>query len=234
MRIDIFPDRLSRSFLTGQIVKISVAGNGAGKDFFVHQDLIFDRSQYIKNKVDSAKGPFMSITLQKISASTFAIYINLLYTDRLATKGPGEWDRLCRLYAVAERLQDVETKNLVVDGMFLYLRDSTPMFSAIPIVKDRTDVNATSLKLLYGNMPKNSPACRLVVDFYVISGRAEWLQAEREKYPTEFVMDVAIRCLQKRPTCLFASGANIVSSSDYHESLIAPGKPDEVGQKTGA
>jgi hypothetical protein len=233
LKTEISSNRLSRSFFTGHIVEINVTDNGAGKDFFVHQDLIFDRSQYMKNNFDSTEGSFGSIMLPRISPSTFAIYVNLLYTDRLATKGPGEWGRLCSLYALAQRLQDVETKNLVVDGMFLYLRDSIPTFFTTPVAKDSTTMGATSLKLLYGNTPRNSAARRLVVDFYVRSGHAEWLQAEREEYPAEFVMDVAIRCLQKRSTRLFASGSDCVSSLDYHEPLIAPKKLEEAGEKTG-
>lgn len=165
-------------------------------------------------------------------AQTFETYVNLVYTRKLAVKGPEEWQRLCRLYVLAERLQDIETKNLVIDGMFLHLQETVPLFSSTVIGKDRANVGMNSLKLLYEHTPENSPARRLAVDFYAKSGRAEWLQSSKGEYPEEFVFDVAIRLMQKRS--IFASALNNLSPSSYHEVAAGTGNVAETAQKAGA
>ncbi|KAF2623357.1 hypothetical protein BU25DRAFT_424878 [Macroventuria anomochaeta] len=78
------------------------------------------------------------------------------------------------LYILAERLQGIETKNTVIDGMFLYLREAIPMFPTTPVAKDPANVDARFFKWLYECTPENSPARRLAVDFYAQTGRAEF------------------------------------------------------------
>ncbi|KZM25085.1 uncharacterized protein EKO05_0009844 [Ascochyta rabiei] len=221
-------------FLAPNILHVRVKHVRKEKDFYVHEDFLKDRSKFFKTEVSKLHtAVFRRVDLLDVRPETFAIYVNLLYTSKLATKGPEEWHWLCRLYILAERLQDVKTKNLTIDGMILCLQETLPLFSSTPVAKDRTNIDATSLAWLYEHTPENSAARRLAVDYYVQSGRAEWLLSEKNKYPAEFMFDIAVRLMQKRPSSLFASGSFKTSSLYYHEAVIATDKPAATEQKAG-
>ena len=195
------------------------------QDFFIHRDLLLARSQFFRGQISESETidsqpHCQTFELSNVRPATFATYTNLIYMTRLTTRGPEEWHWPCRLYILAERLQDIETKNTVIDGMFLYLQEAIPVFSTTPVTKDPANVDAHSLGWLYGHTPENSPVRRLAVDLYAQTGRAEWLQADKGKYPAEFVWDLAIRLVQRRQaSSLLSSGLDVMSPLDYHETL---------------
>jgi hypothetical protein len=52
------------------------------------------------------------------------------------------------------------------------------------------------------------------------------------EYPEEFVLDVAIRLMQKRSTLVFASASDSISFSCYHKAIIAMEKPTDNRTET--
>lgn len=219
-------------FLSRSLIHVQIEHNSVTRDFFIHRDLLLARSPFFRDQVSnpdtfSVQSPWcQTIKLSDVRPATFGIYINLLYMKRLTTRGPKEWHWLCRLYILAEKLQDVETKNTVIEGMFLYIR---PCFPATLADKESTILDATSTTWLYESTPENSPVRRFVVDFCVQSGRAEWLRGEKGKYPPEFVWDVAIGLMSQRPSTLFVK-SEIMSPSSYYETSTQAKRPKEVSR----
>ncbi|KAF1355715.1 hypothetical protein EJ07DRAFT_158337 [Lizonia empirigonia] len=202
------------------------------QSYYVHRQLLCSRSKYFKSRASDPDIVTFDLDLE-MKLRTFALYLTLLYSRKLTTKGPEEFRWLCRLFILAERLQDVESKNLVIDGMFSYLQESTPVFSSTPVARNRGIFDTAPVNWLYKMVPESS-ARRLVVDYYAQSGRVEWMQAQKDNYPTDFFFDIAIRMMQKRPSSLFAPRDGRVSSSDYHEVVFAEDKPTATGQEAGA
>ncbi|KAJ4987288.1 ribosome assembly protein 3 [Stagonosporopsis vannaccii] len=108
-------------FLSRSLIHVQVEHNNVVRDFYIHRDLLLARSPFFRDQVSnpdtfSVQSPWcQTIRLSDVRPATFGIYINLLYMKRLTTRGPKEWHWLCRLYILAEKLQDVETKNTVID-----------------------------------------------------------------------------------------------------------------------
>ncbi|KAJ4359423.1 hypothetical protein N0V95_002170 [Ascochyta clinopodiicola] len=214
---------------------ISMKHTQKEQDFYVHEDFFKDRSKFFKAEASKYHTAiFRRVDLLDVRPEVFAIYINLLYTNKLATKGPKEWHWLCRLYILAERLQDVKTKNLTIDGMLLCLQETVLPIPSTAVVRDRANIDATSLGWLYEHTPENSAARRLAVDYYVQSERAEWLLSEKNKYPAGFVFDLAVCLMQKRNSSLFGSACLKLSPLCYHEVVVATDKPAATEQKAGA
>lgn len=169
----------------------------------MHRNLLRLRFKYFESiALNSSASHLAVVELKDVSPAIFVIYADILYTGKLMTKGGLEWAWLCQTYILAERLQDVESKNLVIDGMSSYLRESLLLFSALPVAKHRADVNANNVAWLYKHTPAGCSACRLLVDFYADNGRVEWLQAEKGKYASDFLFDVTVALMQKRSVVL--------------------------------
>lgn len=230
--IDVLMNRRS-AFLSRSLIHVQVEHSNVVRDFYIHRDLLLARSPYFKEQASKsetlvAQSPWcQTLRLTDVRPATFGIYINLLYMKRLTTKGPKEWHWLCRLYLLAEKLQDVETKNTVIDGMFLYIR---PSFPAMLADKESTVLDATSTTWLYEQTPEKSPVRRFVVDFCVQSGRAEWLQVDKGKYPQEFIWDIAMGLMQQRPSTLFVK-AEAMSPSFYYETLVPTKEPKKADRE---
>ncbi|KAF9701227.1 hypothetical protein EKO04_000464 [Ascochyta lentis] len=220
-------------FLSRFFLHVSVEHTEQKQNFYVHAELLKDRTKFFKTEPPMIHtAGFPTVELSNTRPETFAIYVSLLYTNKLRTKGPKEWHWLCRLYILAERLRDIKTKNLTIDGMILYLQETALLFSSTPVAKDGANVDATSLTWLYEHTPKNSPARRLAVDYYAQSGRAEWLLSNKSEYPPQFVFDVAVCMMQKRPCSLFAT--HKMSSAYYHEDAVTTDKSAATKQEVDA
>ncbi|KAI4711420.1 hypothetical protein J4E89_003985 [Alternaria sp. Ai002NY15] len=155
-----------------------------------------------------------SSTLPDDDPDTFRLYLNLVYTHQLVTRGTGQWLKLCRLYVLAEKLQDITSKNQIIDGMYAFFSEIAcqPTLS----VNISRMLPAAATTELYEGTSKQSQARELVLDFYADSGNVSWLLSEQAKLPTDFICDVAVRLLQRRGYVF--SGFRIRRPSyGYHE-----------------
>lgn len=92
--------------------------------FDIHQHSIAFRSAFFKKAItgDWKEAQDRVVKLPEDELTTFQHYVHLLYTGKLGVvpeSGPAPYDggeekiRLAKLYVLAEKLQDVDTKNLV-------------------------------------------------------------------------------------------------------------------------
>jgi hypothetical protein len=172
----------------------------------VHQKVLTARSEFFNcaTKEEWLGSDARRIAMPDDRPDIFRLYVNLLYKKEIATKGQGEWLNLCRMYTLAEKLQDTTTRNRVVDAMSSFLTDciSTGLGGLFggPVVKREYQLSAESIEELYTHTPDGSPIRRFIVDYYVDHAVPEWLQKGKGSFPEEFLYDVAVSLLQKGPS----------------------------------
>jgi hypothetical protein len=110
------------------------------------------------------KDPTKPVTLPDDNPDVFVLYVNLTYTGRLATGGPGEWLKLVRLYVLAEKLQDNRAKNDTIDPMQAFMQEF-PLGNAPADASFRSlippPISAESIVELCEGTPAGSQARRL-------------------------------------------------------------------------
>jgi hypothetical protein len=200
-------------------LEVRVGKKGSGlTTFMVHKSLITGYSEFFKKRTTAMADQSWEesvVMLPEANPDIFRLYLHLIYRDRLATKGPDEWLKLCRLYVLAEKLHETRAKNRIIDGMHA-------LFTEI-VTEDPVGLNvhkvlpAAATTKLYQGTRNHNPARKILVDFYADCGNAVWLQTVQGQLPTDFVRDVAVSLMQKRPS-LNSSPMKIQASSFYHES----------------
>jgi hypothetical protein len=159
----------------------------------------------------------LAVTLPDDDPSTFHLYLNLVYANQLVTKGTEQWLKLCQLYVLAEKLQDITSKNRIIDGMHVFFNEL--VLKNLLSVDTQHMLPATATAKLYQGTPCGSQARKLIVDLYTDFGDESWVSDKEAKLPTEFIYDIALRVLQRRARIIFGSQINR-PSTHYHEVRI--------------
>jgi hypothetical protein len=188
----------------------------------VHQSILTTHSEFFVRATNGkwAESDERLVTLPDDRPEIFRLYVNILYTTEVATKGHEEWESLCRLYILAEKLQDVVTKNRLTDAICWFLTSE-----AAPIRKDtggnliypRYQPSAQSIEELYARTPEASPLRRLVIDYYTENANHTWLEEGRAVLPADFLCDLAVVVLRKIAPVNCAQPMR-EGFSHYHES----------------
>lgn len=198
----------------------------------MHERLFTKQSHYFAKII---KGKFLEseervVKLEEVALKDFRLYVVLLYTSELATKGPDEWLALCRLYVLAEYLVDRWAKNRVVDGMHAYLTEVLP--TEPKHESPRKLFSTEAVQVVYDGTPESSPLRRLMVDLYAIHGRDLWLKDVKDELPVDFLYDIALKMLQARPKPHASWDIPSRPSSDYYEVKSTEEKATETPPKT--
>jgi hypothetical protein len=193
-----------------------LVGTGDGKaDFPVHKTLFALRSEFFKRATskDSQGKDVLSVALPDEDPQTFRLYLNLVYANQLATRGPKQWPKLCRLYVLAEKLQDTKSKNHIFEGMYGFLNELLlkPWSQS---TKSKHDLPAVATAMLFEGMTKKSRVRALLLDFYADFGDEILLREAQAILPVDFIYDVAVRLLEKRGHVIF--GSQIVHPPSYY------------------
>jgi hypothetical protein len=107
--------------LASCLAMITVLPEGVKQGFFLAFPLISVLNErrggilwWVENEVDAH-----AIFVFALAFGYFwlVLYVNILYTTEVATKGHEEWERLCRVYFLAEKLQDVVMENRLTDAI---------------------------------------------------------------------------------------------------------------------
>ncbi|CAO2656038.1 Nn.00g048410.m01.CDS01 [Neocucurbitaria sp. VM-36] len=213
------------SSFNGSVVEVHVGGShGDPTIFFIHKNLAALRSEFFKRATGALwqQDKDHAIALPDDDPDMFSLYLNLVYTKQLATKGSDEWYKLCRLYVLVEKLQDLNAKNQVIDGMHAYFHD---------VVLNKAPSNMTCVlpagatQELYEGTSAENKARKLVVDLYADYGYDDWLRESQDELPIDFVFDVATRLLQKRGLTL--SGPLINRPATWYHETSSP-KEDQA------
>jgi hypothetical protein len=197
-------------------------GGERGESFWVHKDLISSRSDFFANAL---KREWMKVKDRKIELpddepKIFALYLQLLYTDKLPVKEieslrksgdsgdssdnddseywklkDAECLELCQLYILADELQDVTSTNTVIDAILGVFKEMVDM--------DDGDLGPfldfEVIKLVYDSTPMLSPLRQLMADHWVHRANKFWLGDEdRDALPEDFLFDVLRGTLDKR------------------------------------
>jgi hypothetical protein len=206
------------------MLKVRVGKDLKLSTFIVHQDLLTERSEFFRRVTagvwQQVHDEYL-VTLPDDDEHIFRLYFNLVYAGQLGTRGADEWTKLSRLFVLAEKLVDLTAKNQIVDGMHAFFNEL--------VKKNPTGLQverilpAAATKQLYEGTPERSQARKLIVDLYAGSADESWLRDSKSLLPEEFVYDVAIRLLQKRPS-MFNTSISSRPSSSYHDFNV-PDKP---------
>jgi hypothetical protein len=198
----------------------------------VHEALFTSRSEFLQRATSRDNQEtdvrMLAVTLPDDDPNTFHLYLNLVYANQLVTKGTKQWLKLCQLYVLAEKLQDITSKNRIIDGMHVFFNEL--VLKNILSVDTKRMLPATATAKLYEGTPCGSQARKLIVDLYTDFGEESWVSDKEAKLPTEFIYDIALRVLQRRARIVFGSQINR-SSTHYHE--VRAFSPRTTGTVTG-
>ncbi|KAF2650754.1 hypothetical protein K491DRAFT_720471 [Lophiostoma macrostomum CBS 122681] len=179
------------------------------KDFVVHEGIICPRSEFFCRTMNGnwSTAKDRVVILEDADPDIFAIYLNLVYTNRLPTmecSSDGntillmtkaqiqeEYTRLSKLYILSERFLDREAKNTIIAAL-------------LELSKERSNAGwvcappEVAINLVYEETHGGSPIQRLFVDIYstVPDDKLETAKSS-EPLPKDFWCDVAI-ALRKR------------------------------------
>jgi hypothetical protein len=168
--------------LGADILTFKVGQDEHERTFTIHKNLIDARSPYIKNEATTA-----TICFPSISQDAFALYLQLLYTNRLPSKSIDavkEYSLYVLLYNLASELQDLATKNVALDAI-------------LSVAKEGSDIpTGEHIRIIYGASSGLCAARRLMVDLYKF--RATKQVMEGQSFPPEFLSDLAASMVANR------------------------------------
>jgi hypothetical protein len=169
--------------------------------FYVHETLLRERSVYFNTALsrDWKEAVDREVNLPKDEADCFAIYVHSLYTGKLAVtsdgptstlSGESEIIKLCKVYVLADKLQDIQAKNRAIQGLlFSSKRNGLGRWNGCRgLVVTKTIYDST----LPGNMAR-----KLLVDLYTYRGTRSSLSIFKG-WPEEFLLELAINLMDKR------------------------------------
>lgn len=202
-----------------------MVGSTTPVTFSVHEHLICRTSDYFKRAMKaywetSTSG---SVTLKEEDPEVFEVYLHWLYCETLPVQNdsPGqegntEYVQLAKAYALGEMLQDVNFKDAVLDAILIKSQsEASDGRNWYPV--------GPAIRCIYEGTPESSAARRLLVDMYTYHGHGDWLTewASKDDLPKQFLLDLAIAALQKRPRPP-ESLAHKAGTCEYHEHLPDP------------
>jgi hypothetical protein len=164
----------------------------------VHEDIITARSLFFKKALSGnwKEAEDRMVKLPEDDPMTFRRYVHLLYTNALTVQleqvsDPYGYVHLGRLYVLAEKIQDIKTKNAVIEAVLLATRqkriDGRCYYPGIGIIS-----------LIYAGTGPRSPMRKLLVDLYTDQGLSEWLMRACHEWPSDFTRELAIQLLDQR------------------------------------
>jgi hypothetical protein len=212
--------------LAGPVIQVRVgAEDDAGAPTFsVHQELFTKRSEFFKLATSGSwrESKENTISFPEDDLDAFRVYLHLVYTNNVVSSGTmkNEWMLLCRLYVLAEKLQDAAAKDSAIDAMRDYAKDARRM--------DTMVWDPEVIRELYDGTPERSPARRLVVDLYALLGGQPWLEGKKAELPKDFLYDIAMRMIQTLAPVRNQYGATPALESEYRDETVCKTKPSNV------
>jgi hypothetical protein len=169
--------------------------------FYVHETLLRERSVYFNTALarNWKEAADREVNLYKDKADCFAIYVHLLYTGNLAVtseslismlSGESEIIKLCKVYVLADKLQDIKAKNRAIQGLYFSSKRNE-------LGKPTGCRGFVATKIIYDGTLPGSMARKLLVDVYTYRGTRSSLSIFKG-WPQEFLLELAINLMDKR------------------------------------
>ncbi|KAH7085520.1 hypothetical protein BKA63DRAFT_19392 [Paraphoma chrysanthemicola] len=142
------------------------------------------------------------VNLPDDEPAIFRRYIYLLYTGALAVvpdlvpekySGHDEHINLTRLYVLAEKLRDIDSKNCVIQACVV-------RWQQLHNGGRRYAPGETVIGLIYHGTPAGSQFRKLLVDVYTYRARSKWLRDAEMVWPSDFLSELALNLLDQRVT----------------------------------
>ncbi|CAO2656323.1 Nn.00g051260.m01.CDS01 [Neocucurbitaria sp. VM-36] len=138
------------------------------------------------------------VKLPEDTPSVFATHVHHLYTGELAVRSDDleHWPmfqqanlNLCHLYVLAERLQDIQTKNAILSRLFEMCREK------------QSDVKPhypgkRAISIIYNGTTSGSHARKLLVDLWTYNRLGSW--NVNVELPKEFCQELLYNLMDKR------------------------------------
>jgi hypothetical protein len=189
------------------------------QDFDVHESFLTGSSLFFKNALsgDWIEAKTRRVNLPEEEPAVFHDYVHFLYRRTLCVKsdsndGIDEQESLLKLYVLAEKLQDMDMKNVVMEAMY-------NCFCEICTGENHTP-NVECIRIVYEGTPAGSPMRRLLVDFYTYYHGASSFKVD-DDYPYELLHELTINLLTKR-TKPQDRNAMFKDPSVYMEAVTPP------------
>jgi hypothetical protein len=171
------------------------------QDFEVHESFLTGSSLFFKKALsgDWIEAKTRRVNLPEEEPAVFHDYVHFLYTRTLCVK-PGiklgndnrtdEKTSLMKLYVLAERLHDIDMKNVVTKAMYNSLWELTNL-------RKKIFPDVECLRIVYEGTPIGSPMRRMLVDFCTYHAAAGLFKSDGD-YPHELLQELTINLLAKR------------------------------------
>ncbi|KAJ8115591.1 hypothetical protein OPT61_g2801 [Boeremia exigua] len=186
------------NFVDSPSIHVLVGSCDEKKQFVVHEDLIKRSSPFFANAMgrDWKESCERTVPLPDDEPAVFSLYLKRIYTGTLpiqmpATNTTGEQDQyhaLSKLYVLAEKLMDVDTKKAVLAA--LSARAVETSYVTLP--------GCDSISYIYEGTPENDAARQWLVDVYTNYGSGNIMDCDRTGYPKEFLADLAVSMMKER------------------------------------
>jgi hypothetical protein len=208
------------------------------KKFSIHKALVVERSKFFANALNGSwkESDDGIVLLPEDDPEIFELYLQVLYTgtvpikehvsaysdnEEKTKKDPEilekeveqavsrEMEKVCKLYVLNEKLQDIESQNLLVSTMVALTSEKR---ASNLYHYPGQDIVTSIYK---GTMPGN-PMRKLLVDLYVFHGVEQWLKGhDSDRFHNDFLYDLSIRMMQamKDKSIKDPSG----DATNYHE-----------------
>lgn len=171
------------------------------KSFYVQETLLSQHSLFFKKAFsrDWKEKAERIVNLPEDESAVFAVYVEFLYCGNLAVvpevldlndTAQSEQHMLCKLYVLAEKLQDMDTRNRAIQGLLYSAKQVRPGNSTICPSID-------SIKIIYDGTLHGSMARKLLVDYYTYRGTGSWIINHKD-LPEDFLVDLATNLMDKR------------------------------------
>lgn len=162
------------------IVKITVGTGKFSQTFSIHEPILTKRSEFFAKAMckDWEEAEEKTVKLAEDEPETLALYMQLVYTGKIPAfnkasdrvtydvddgqpscaepeLGCEEYESLVLLYVLAEKLQDIKTKNLAVDAIASQASHQSENMQNTE--KEPCLHGTTAICMMYGNTPDHCP-----------------------------------------------------------------------------
>jgi hypothetical protein len=199
----------------------------------VYESIFCARSAYCRDQLAQSTVKPRAISLVDHHSDVFSLYLQLIYTGYIPTKAiipdkskDFEFNSLCDLYILSYDLQDLTSQNLVIDA----LHDKSSEVSAPKHNLQKTCLpSRAEIEKVFLRTSGQCGARRLLVDLYASKALCHWMREEGKLFPHEFVSELAISLLDRRP---MAGKRAVQDVCVYYDKAVREGEENgEQGEE---
>ncbi|KAF2704126.1 hypothetical protein K504DRAFT_450879 [Pleomassaria siparia CBS 279.74] len=184
------------SFVESELVVVLVGTRTCQEMFMVYKTLLCNRSPFFKVALNGnwAESQDRTVILPHDDAEVFELWLHMVYTGRLRTKTTKadhgeEYARLLRVYVLAEKLLDVESKNLVAEAVISKTRENG----------EYTYPSGSLVSILYDGTSAGDPMRRFLVDCHVQCPKHDCIATDEKNRHPDFMHELVLAYMQRYP-----------------------------------